>query len=61
MGLRVIVAGTGIICLVIGLFLIILNRIYAGREEEDLEHYVESRLGRNKDGGRFVPPEAEIV
>ncbi len=45
--------GTGIICLIIGIFLIILNSIYGRREEEDLTHYVEARLARTTSGQRL--------
>ncbi|CAL8123535.1 unnamed protein product [Orchesella dallaii] len=45
--------GTGIICLVIGLFLVILNRFYGQKEEDDLANYVESRLGRSRSGQRL--------
>lgn len=46
--------GTGIICLVIGLFLVILNRFYGQKEEEELQNYVETRLGRSRSGQRWA-------
>lgn len=45
--------GTGVICLVIGLFLIVLNRFYGQKEEDDLANYVEQRLGRSRSGQRL--------
>lgn len=45
--------GTGVICLIIGLFLVILNRFYGQKEEDDLANYVESRLGRSRSGQRL--------
>lgn len=45
--------GTGVVCLVIGLFLVILNRFYGQREEEELQHYVETRLARTRSGQRL--------
>ena len=51
--------GTGIICLIIGLFLICLNRVYGNREEQDLEAYVRERLGRSESGGMVYRAEEE--
>jgi len=45
--------GTGVVCLVIGLFLVILNRFYGQKEEEELQTYVESRLARTRSGQRL--------
>jgi hypothetical protein len=45
--------GTGVVCLVIGIFLVILNRFYGQREEEELQNYVESRLARTRSGQRL--------
>jgi len=42
--------GTGITCFCIGVFLLVLNRFYGQREDEELQSYVESRLGRTKSG-----------
>jgi len=45
--------GTGVICLIIGLFLVVLNRFYGQKEEDDLANYVEQRLGRSRSGQRL--------
>lgn len=45
--------GTGIVCLVIGLFLVVLNRFYGQKEEEELQNYVETRLARTRSGQRL--------
>ena len=44
---------TGIFALVIGIFLVILNRIIAKKEENDLEEYVQRQLTRSKSGHRL--------
>jgi hypothetical protein len=45
---------TGGFALVIGIFLIILNKIISKREEEDLNEYVQRQLTRSKSGHRLV-------
>jgi len=46
--------GTGVICLIIGIFLLILNAVYGKKEDGDLETYVESQLAKRADGTRIV-------
>ncbi|XP_022192142.1 uncharacterized protein LOC111050179 [Nilaparvata lugens] len=44
----------GVTALAIGVFLIILNKIIAQKEEEDLTEYVSRQLTRSKSGHRLV-------
>jgi hypothetical protein len=45
---------TGAFALVVGAFLIILNRIISKREEDDLNEYVQRQLTRSRSGHRLV-------
>jgi hypothetical protein len=45
---------TGGFALVVGIFLIILNKIISKREEEDLNEYVQRQLTRSRSGHRLV-------
>lgn len=44
---------TGLFAIVIGIFLIVLNKYISKREEEDLEDYVQSQLTRSRSGHRL--------
>lgn len=44
---------TGLFALFVGVFLIILNRIIAKKEEDDLEEYVQRQLTRSRSGHRL--------
>lgn len=44
---------TGIFAVVMGVFLIILNKIIAKKEEDDLEEYVQRQLTRSRSGHRL--------
>ncbi|XP_048507473.1 uncharacterized protein LOC105683184 isoform X1 [Athalia rosae] len=44
---------TGIFAIVTGIFLIILNKIIAKKEEDDLEEYVQRQLTRSRSGHRL--------
>ncbi|XP_044004284.1 uncharacterized protein LOC122849585 [Aphidius gifuensis] len=44
---------TGLFALFVGTFLIILNRIIAKKEEDDLEEYVQRQLTRSRSGHRL--------
>ncbi|XP_033211631.1 uncharacterized protein LOC117169383 [Belonocnema kinseyi] len=44
---------TGLFAVFIGIFLIILNRVIAQKEENDLEEYVQRQLTRSKSGHRL--------
>lgn len=44
---------TGIFAIFIGMFLIIINRIIAKKEENDLEKYVQHQLTRSKSGHKL--------
>lgn len=43
----------GLFAIFIGIFLIILNRVIAKKEEDDLEEYVQRQLTRSKSGHRL--------
>lgn len=51
--------GTGVICILIGSFLLLLNRIYGNRDDDDLKQYVGERLGRSESGGVVYKEEEE--
>ncbi|KAK0072087.1 hypothetical protein PV325_011911 [Microctonus aethiopoides] len=44
---------TGLFAVMVGLFLIVLNRIIAKKEEDDLEEYVQRQLTRSRSGHRL--------
>ncbi|KAL3274603.1 hypothetical protein HHI36_015984 [Cryptolaemus montrouzieri] len=44
---------TGIFVVVIGIFLVILNKVVSKREEEDLNEYVQRQLTRSRSGHRL--------
>lgn len=44
---------TGIFAVVVGVFLIVLNRVIAKKEEDDLEEYVQRQLTRSRSGHRL--------
>ncbi|XP_074116291.1 uncharacterized protein LOC141538598 [Cotesia typhae] len=44
---------TGLFAVVVGIFLIVLNRVIAKREEDDLEEYVQRQLTRSRSGHRL--------
>lgn len=45
---------TGAFALIIGTFLVILNKVISKREEEDLNEYVQRQLTRSRSGHRLV-------
>uniref|UniRef100_A0A6V7I0V4 Uncharacterized protein n=1 Tax=Bracon brevicornis TaxID=1563983 RepID=A0A6V7I0V4_9HYME len=44
---------TGLFAIIVGIFLIVLNRIIAKKEEDDLEEYVQRQLTRSRSGHRL--------
>lgn len=44
---------TGLFAIFVGVFLIVLNRVIAKKEEDDLEEYVQRQLTRSKSGHRL--------
>lgn len=44
---------TGLFAVLVGIFLIVLNRVIAKKEEDDLEEYVQRQLTRSKSGHRL--------
>lgn len=44
---------TGVFAVMVGIFLIILNRVIAKKEEDDLEEYVQRQLTRSRSGHRL--------
>ncbi|XP_018326470.1 uncharacterized protein LOC108737843 isoform X1 [Agrilus planipennis] len=44
---------TGIFVVLLGLFLIVLNRVISKKEEDDLEEYVQRQLTRSRSGHRL--------
>ncbi|XP_015116490.1 uncharacterized protein LOC107040776 [Diachasma alloeum] len=44
---------TGLFAVAVGIFLIILNRVIAKKEEDDLEEYVQRQLTRSRSGHRL--------
>ncbi|XP_034939892.1 uncharacterized protein [Chelonus insularis] len=44
---------TGLFAVLVGIFLIVLNRIIAKKEENDLEEYVQRQLTRSRSGHRL--------
>ncbi|CAB0002129.1 unnamed protein product [Nesidiocoris tenuis] len=45
---------SGIACMIVGLFFIILNKIITKKEEDDLTEYVQRQLTRSRSGHRLV-------
>lgn len=45
---------TGVFALLLGIFLIVLDRFISKREEDDLNEYVQGQLTRSKSGHRLV-------
>uniref|UniRef100_A0A0K8SLK8 Uncharacterized protein n=2 Tax=Lygus hesperus TaxID=30085 RepID=A0A0K8SLK8_LYGHE len=45
---------SGIACIIVGVFFIILNKIITKKEEDDLTEYVQRQLTRSKSGHRLV-------
>ncbi|XP_034190912.2 uncharacterized protein LOC117609115 isoform X1 [Osmia lignaria lignaria] len=43
----------GLFAIIVGIFLIVLNRVIAKREENDLEEYVQRQLTRSRSGHRL--------
>ncbi|KMQ97898.1 centrosomal protein [Lasius niger] len=43
----------GLFAILVGIFLIVLNRVIAKKEEDDLEQYVQRQLTRSKSGHRL--------
>ena len=42
--------GVGVCLLIVGLMMVMVNRIISAREEEELQRYVSTRLGRTRSG-----------